>query len=160
MTDEVVSSKPVPAYVEDQCKRGAKVQFQASVGTDHSTTSIVFAGDAYNFMERAFNGTLELNACNNTLGVDALPGSDAFIEAIGPEAWALLQMLQGASSSSNSTATATAEGSAAVTAPATATGGASSVSLSASSATSVPLSSLSQLASSLQASATASASQA
>ncbi|BGP44615.1 hypothetical protein JCM10450v2_000429 [Rhodotorula kratochvilovae] len=93
VTDEVVSYKPVPNYVKSQCERGAKIQFQASVGTDHSTTSVAFSGDAYNFLERAFNGTLELNACNQTLGIDAMPGTPGYIEAIGTEAWTLISSL-------------------------------------------------------------------
>ncbi|GAA6053330.1 hypothetical protein JCM3770_004116 [Rhodotorula araucariae] len=94
-TDEIVAYKPVPAYVKHQCERGAKIQFQASIGTSHSTTSVAFSGDAYNFLERAFNGTLELNACNQTLGIDAMPGTPEYIQAIGTQAWGLISSMLG-----------------------------------------------------------------
>jgi len=113
VTDQVVAYEPVPAYVQSQCDRGAKIKFMSSIGTDHSTTSIVYAGDAYQFLDQAFNGTF-ITACNtSTVGVDLYPGSPAFIESIGTEAWTLLEALQAASAPANSTSSATSASAAA-----------------------------------------------
>ncbi|GAA5838400.1 hypothetical protein JCM9279_003232 [Rhodotorula babjevae] len=121
VTDQVVAYEPVPAYVQSQCDRGAKIKFMSSIGTDHSTTSIVYAGDAYQFLDQAFNGTF-IEACNtSTVGVDLYPGSPAFIQSIGTEAWTLLEALQAASAPANSTSSASSA-SAAATATAAMTG--------------------------------------
>ncbi|GAA5903210.1 hypothetical protein JCM8208_002238 [Rhodotorula glutinis] len=113
VTDMVVAYEPVPAYVQSQCDRGAKIKFMSSIGTDHSTTSIVYAGDAYQFLDQAFNGTF-IEACNtSTVGVDLYPGSPAYIESIGTQAWTLLQALQASSEPANSTSSASSASAAA-----------------------------------------------
>lgn len=85
------ADKPVPAYVQSQCERGAKILFESAPGFNHTVASVVWTGDAYNYLESAFDGTLKLDQCNQTLGVSAQPGTPAYISAIGPTAWSLIQ---------------------------------------------------------------------
>lgn len=83
--------EPVPAYVQSQCKRGAKILFETAPGFTHTTAAIMWTADAYNFLESAFDGKLKLDKCEQKVGITTQLDTDAFVAAIGQTAWNLIQ---------------------------------------------------------------------
>lgn len=89
--DGTVSYAPVPGYVANQCARGANITFATVPGLNHTAAAGAYYGEAYVFLEQAFNGTLGdlATSCTNRTGIQPMPGTPEFAAAIGPQAAAL-----------------------------------------------------------------------
>ncbi|GJN92273.1 hypothetical protein Rhopal_005303-T1 [Rhodotorula paludigena] len=93
VTDETVAYAPVPAYYQGQCARGAKIHFSASPGLAHAVAFFAYAGDAFTFLDNALNGNITQTNCTDSLGIEKLPGSPEYIEALGQDAWSIVEMI-------------------------------------------------------------------
>lgn len=90
-TDGTVSYAPVPAYVDDQCARGANLTFANTTGLAHAQTYIAYEGDVYQFLAAAFDGSLNTTGgCTRQSGIVNAFGSPGYIREIGLAAWTLL----------------------------------------------------------------------
>lgn len=89
-SDTTVAYAPVPAYVKSQCERGADITFATVPGLNHTAAAVAYLGDAYTYLEQAFNGTLNTTSCSDRFGINAIPGTAAYSAAIGSAAAALL----------------------------------------------------------------------
>ncbi|GAA6008070.1 uncharacterized protein JCM10292_000732 [Rhodotorula paludigena] len=86
-SDQIVSYDPVPSYFSAQCAGGANLQLGTTLLSEHITALIAFLGDAYIFMNNAFEGRLGNRGCSQRNTIVAPLFSRAYIEAVGEQAW-------------------------------------------------------------------------
>ncbi|BGP43953.1 hypothetical protein JCM10450v2_008165 [Rhodotorula kratochvilovae] len=94
-SDEIVAYGPVPGYVADQCARGARITFATTALSGHITALIAFLGDAYIFMDNAFEGRFGPEGCSTQNSIVAPLFSPAYVQAIGEQAWKQVRGLNG-----------------------------------------------------------------
>ncbi|GAA6018631.1 hypothetical protein JCM10207_008987 [Rhodosporidiobolus poonsookiae] len=98
-TDETVSYAPVRPYWLSQCAKGANVHLSTLSGSTHVNTYLAYLGDSFDFIERAFNGTVALDGCSSSDGLVNEVFSPGYVNAIGEAAAAQLFSLATATSS-------------------------------------------------------------
>ncbi|GAA5987243.1 hypothetical protein JCM10908_001875 [Rhodotorula pacifica] len=95
-SDEIVTYEPIPAYYADQCARGATLQLSTTIISEHLTADLLFLGDAYIYLENAFNGLFANGGCSRSATIVAPIFSPAYIAAVGMQAWSKILSLNGA----------------------------------------------------------------
>jgi hypothetical protein len=101
-TDEVVAYAPIRPYYLQQCEKGSKIHLVTPSGLTHTETYLYSLGDAYAFMESAFDGTIALTGCKATNEFERSLLSSEFDEAIGSLASTALTSYVSSSLSSSS----------------------------------------------------------
>jgi hypothetical protein len=82
-TDEIVSYAGVREYYRSQCKQGAKIHLSTTSGETHTNAFLAYFGDAYAFLDKAFNGTTGVSSCTATNDPELSLLSPGYIAAIG-----------------------------------------------------------------------------
>lgn len=86
-SDEIVSYNSVPDYVADQCSKGARIVLSTTALSEHITAYILYLGDAYIFLQNAFDGIGNVTQCSVVNSFVAPLFSPAYIAAVGQQAW-------------------------------------------------------------------------
>lgn len=90
VTDEVIPNKAVTAYVEDQCERGARIEYQTDLVSEHILENIQQFLKTFAWMRDTFEGKNDnVNGCSRKDNLISLLGplnSNAASELVGPDA--------------------------------------------------------------------------
>ncbi|GAA5975057.1 hypothetical protein JCM11641_000013 [Rhodosporidiobolus odoratus] len=69
-TDGDASYAPIRPYWRSQCAHGAKIHLATTTGQTHVGAYLGYLADSYVFLQKAFDGTLGLDECKATDGVE------------------------------------------------------------------------------------------